>query len=102
MKPVYCTLRQAGHLSVVYIDDLYLQGSDYELCLDNVKATIALFHKLGLVTHSDKSILLPTQQIVFLGFQLNSLTMTILLTPDKACRVKAACAGLLADTSPRY
>ena len=25
MKPVYCTLRQAGHLSVGYIDDSYLQ-----------------------------------------------------------------------------
>ena len=68
MKPAYCTLRQAGHLSVGYIDDSYLQGNDYARCLENIKATITLFSKLGLVTHPDRSVLLTTQQIVFLGF----------------------------------
>ncbi|CAB4027168.1 Hypothetical predicted protein [Paramuricea clavata] len=104
MKPVYCTLRQAGrqagHLSVGYIDDSYLQGNDYDQCLENIKDTITLFSKLGLVTHPDKSILQPTQQIVFWGFQLNSLTMTVSLTPEKACKVKDACANLLINASP--
>ena len=71
MKPVYCTLREAGHLSVGYIDDSYLQGNDYDQCLENIKATVTLFNTLGLATHPDKSVLEPTQQITFLGFQLN-------------------------------
>lgn len=87
MKPVYCTLREAGHLSVGYIDDSYLQGNHYDQCLENIKAKVTLFNTLGLVTHPDKSVLEPTQQITFLGFQLNSLTMTISLTPEKAFKV---------------
>ena len=69
MKPVYCTLREAGHLSVGYIDDSYLQGNDHYQCIENIKATVTLFNTLGLVTHPDKSVLEPTQQITFLGFQ---------------------------------
>ena len=100
MKPVYCTLREAGHLSVGYIDDSYLQGNDYDQCLENIKATVTLFNTLGLVTHPEKSVLEPTQQITFLGFQLNSLTMTISLTPEKAFKVKDACQNLLTNASP--
>ena len=100
MKPVYCTLREAGHLSVGYIDDSYLQGNDYDQCLENIKATVTLFNTLGVVTHPVKSVLEPTQQITFLGFQLNSLTMTISLTPEKAVKVKDACQNLLTNASP--
>ena len=100
MKPVYCTLREAGHLSVGYIDESYLQGNDYDQCLENIKATVTLFNTLGLVTHPDKSVLEPTQQIIFLGFQLNSLNMTISLTPEKAFKVKDACQNLLTSASP--
>ena len=64
MKPVYCTLREAGHLSVEYIDDSYLQGNDYDQRLENIKATVTLFNTLGLVTHPDKSVLEPTQQMM--------------------------------------
>ena len=44
--------------------------------------------------------LYPTQQIVFLGFQLNSVTMTISLTTEKAAKVKDACVALLHNLSP--
>ncbi len=83
-----------------YIDDSHLQGNGYDQCLENINATMTLFSKLGLVTHPDKSVLQPTQQIVLLGFQLNSLAMTISLTPDKAHKVKDACASLLTNASP--
>ena len=44
--------------------------------------------------------LYPTQQIVFLGFQFNSVNMTISLTTEKASKVKDACATLLNNLSP--
>ena len=62
---------------------------------------VALFTNLGLLIHPDKSVLNPTQQIVFLeGFQQNSVTMTISLTTDKAAKVKDACVALLHNLSP--
>ena len=70
-------MRQAGHLSVEYIDDSYLQGTGYDQCLENISDTVALFTKLGVLINPDKSVLYPTQQIVFLGFQVNSVNMTI-------------------------
>lgn len=81
-----------------YIDDSYLQGATYDTCLANIK--VVLFTKLGLLIHPDKSVLYPTQQIVFLGFQLNSVNMSISLTTEKACKVKDTCATLLNKPSP--
>ena len=40
-----------GHLSVIFIDDSYLQGTDFQLCVKNVKDTIALLDRVGLVIH---------------------------------------------------
>ena len=72
-------------------------SSSYDQCLENIKATVTLLNTLGLVTHPDKSVLEPTQQITFLGFQLNSLTMTISLTPEKAFKVKGPDVDLFAS-----
>jgi hypothetical protein len=37
LKPVFSNLRSIGHLSVIFIDDSYLQGADFNLCVKNVK-----------------------------------------------------------------
>ena len=37
---------------------------------------------------------MPTQRIVVLGFVLNSLTMTVMLTKEKAVNLKRSCALL--------
>jgi hypothetical protein len=100
MKPIFATLRDHGHLSVGFIDDSYLQGDDYEQCVKNITDTVALIDKVGLVPHPDKSVLYPTQILVFLGFELNSVEMTITLTPEKKSKLKKMCQELLASKSP--
>lgn len=100
LKPVYSTLRQMGHLSVAYIDDSYLQADLYDHCVQNVIDTVTMFDKLGLVVHPEKSVLVPTQRLVFLGFILDSILMRISLTPEKACRVKNACKQLVDTVLP--
>ena len=57
-----------------------------------------LFEKLGFLPHPEKSVLEPTQIITFLGFVINSVTMTITLTPKKAPKVSMACKKLLAKS----
>ena len=61
-------LRSLGHQSVVYVDDSYLQGHSFEACQENVSVTVNLLQKLGFTIHRDKSILIPTQIIVFWDF----------------------------------
>lgn len=94
-KPVYSTLRKLGHQNVGYIDDSFLLGDTFQDCVLNVQDTEHLFSKLGFVVHDQKSVRTPSQEIVFLGFVLNSVTMTVKLTHDKCQKVTHACSSLL-------
>ena len=46
---------------------------------------------MGFTVHPDKSVLVPTQKISFLGFELNSVNMTIRLTPERAKNLLQLC-----------
>ena len=116
-KQPFGYLHSQGHRSVVYVDDCYLQGHSFEACQENVWVTIHLLQKLGFTIHPDKSILIPTQVLVILGFIVNSLDITVFLTPEKiekilhrirhildaqygTIRVVASCIGLLVSSFP--
>ena len=88
-------LRQRGHLNVGYIDDSYLQGENREDCQANISDTSDLFSKLGFILHPVKSVLKPVQVLTFLGFVLNSVDMTVSLTPEKIQRIKEECDKML-------
>ena len=98
MKPVLSNLRGKGHISAAYIDDTYLQGESKQECRQNVYDTVTLFHSLGLVAHPDKSVFEPTQKLVILGFEIDSVHMIIKLTLDKAERLKTSCVAVLTST----
>lgn len=83
------TLRQNSHLNVGYIDDSYLQGKDVKECLLNISATQTLFTSLGFVINVEKSSLILSQQIKFLGLVLDLVAMSIILTEDKRDKLKA-------------
>ena len=53
-------LREIGFLFVVYGDDLYLQGDDYQEYFPNVLNTIEIVIFLGFTIHADKSKFIPT------------------------------------------
>ena len=88
LKPVYSVLRQLGHASSPYIDDSYLQGDDHYNCLANVIDTMRLIYYLGFLIPPGKSVLVPTQRLIFLGFILDSVLMRIYMTPDKVAKLK--------------
>ena len=95
LKPVYATLRQKSYLNVGYIDDSYLQGDNEEECQANVNDTCELFEKLGFVLHPTKSVLKPVQSLIFLGFVLDSVNMTVTLTVEKISHVKTNCQKIM-------
>lgn len=96
LKPPLTELHKKGHVSSSYIDDLYLQGRTYDLCVSNVIDTFIQFDSLGFTIHPDKSVFIPSQRLVLLGFIIDSVAMTITLTPEKALKVKEACGTLMA------
>ena len=95
LKPPLTERHKKGHISASYIDDLYLQGRTYDLCVSNVIDTFIQFDTMGFTIHPEKSVFIPSQRLVLLGFIIDSVAMTITLTPEKALKVKEACATLL-------
>ena len=90
-------LRGLGHNSVVYVDDLYLQGETYQTCLD-ISDTIKLLRELGFVVNIEKSVLTPSQTIAFLGFIISSKNMTLSLTDEMKNKIKT----ILTDCLGKY
>ena len=95
LKPVFSHLRKIGFANVAYIDDSFLQGDSYHDCSQNIDTTAHLLDSLGLTIHPSKSVLVPTQEITFLGFVLNSVLMTVRLTEEKANSLVHCCIMLL-------
>ena len=95
LKSVFNVLRQKGYLSSSYIDDCYLQGASYGECYDNVQETVMLLRELGFPIHNEKSVLIPSQVLTFLGFVLNSITMTVQLTDSRKEKLKNTCFTLV-------
>ncbi|CAH3127686.1 unnamed protein product [Porites lobata] len=75
-----------GNICMGHIDDSFLLGYNYTACATNIQDTVDTFLSLGFVVHPEKSVLIPTQEMEFLGFLLNSINMTIRLLPVKAER----------------
>ena len=84
LKRVFGQLRQESHLSAVFVDDCYLQRDTRKEYMNNIKATVDLLLKLEFIVHEKKSILIPTQKIKFLGFIIDSNSMTIEINGEKA------------------
>ena len=97
LKQVFGFLRKHGYSSVVYIDDSYLQGDTYAHCLENIHATEKLLTSLGFAINHEKSVAQPAQRLLFLGFVLDSITMTISLTEKRKHILLDMCKNLLSD-----
>ena len=100
LKPVFSTLRQAGHLVVGYLDDILVVGSSEETTLSSVNAVTSMLEKLGFLIHPEKSELNPVKELQFLGFHLNTVNMRITLPREKQEELRETCTALLAETSP--
>jgi hypothetical protein len=82
LKVPFSHLRKRGHTNVAYIDDSLLISNSYSECSVNISETVSLLDSLGFTIHPAKSVMQPTQIIIFLGFVLNSQNMTIRLTNE--------------------
>ena len=99
LKPALATLHKQGHIYITHLDDLYLQGRTYDDCVKNCIDTTILLDKLGPVVHPEKSSFIPSQVLVILGFIINSLTVAIQPTTEKAMGLKTVCVEFLWATT---
>lgn len=93
--PMVSAVHREFLLNLGYIDDSYLQGDTSSECLENVNCTALLFKTLGFYLHPTKSIVIPTQQLIFLGFVLNSIALTVTPSEGKIQKLVTSCQSLL-------
>lgn len=87
LKPVVGYLRKQGYISVYFLDDTLLIGTTLQECQDNVDVTVSLFKQLGLRINEEKSVLVPTTRVKFLGFEFCSKSMSVILPQLKKFRI---------------
>ena len=74
MAPVSAILHRMGVRLCRYLDDWLLQASSREQVLLALKTVLRLCRSLGIVVNWEKSQVIPTQQMVYLGVILDSTT----------------------------
>ena len=94
LKVPFAVLRSQGHESSAYLDDSALFGGTEKKCLENVQDSMS-FRQSRVTVHPEKSMLTPQHILIYLGFILNSLEMTVTPTPEKIQKVIDMCEQLL-------
>ena len=91
MKLPLAYLRQKGFTVSGYIDDFFIQGNDSRECYFSLEEAVFLLLQLGFHVHPEKSVLIPSQSLTFLGFNVNSVSMTVTLIQEKRDQLECLC-----------
>ena len=94
LKPVFARLRGMGHIISGYIDDSLLGGSTFLGCSQNVRDTTMLLSNLGFIINEEKSVLIPTNRIEYLGNIIDSKEMVVQLPDTRVDKLVRACTML--------
>ena len=97
LTPPFKYLRPKGHLSVKNMDESLFLRETFEICFKITRATVAVLWELGFTIHPEKSVLVPAQQTMFLGFVIISLKMTINLTEERAKSIYTLSQNILSN-----
>ena len=95
MKPVVAMLRQRGVRLIIYLDDMLIMAESTSLALHHAASALNLLESLGFVVNYHKSQLIPSQQIEFLGFLVDSVTLSLQLPGEKLRKIRKRCQQLL-------
>ena len=80
-----------------YLDDLLAQDTDPQRLVRNAEVMTTILHLLGFRVNLSKSDLVPSQQITHLGFEFNTIDMTVSLPMDKVDKIR----GMVSSTISR-
>jgi len=95
LKPVLSILRQRGIRLIAYLDDILLMAPSFDPVDQHAALTLNLLKGLGFTVNYQKSILVPSQLLEFLGSLVNSIKLTLSLPRDKIRKIQIKCQDLL-------
>ena len=94
-KPAVQFLRQIGIHIIIYLDDMLLLSSTERSLAQDLSTVLWLFSCLGFIVNTTKTTVVPSTEIEFLGFSLNTKTMTVALPTAKMKGIQSDIAKVL-------
>ena len=91
LKPPLSYLKLKQVTVAGFLDDLITTGRSFVECERNIKLIVTLLDSLGFVVHPDKLIFVPARSIEYLGFLIDSQSMTMSLIQKKKASIKQLC-----------
>ena len=88
-------LRRTNINIIIYLYDILLIGHSLDEILLSRDTVILFLQYLGLIMNWKKSVLIPMQEIEFLGLTINSVALEISLNRTKIQKVVSECQNLL-------
>ena len=82
---------------IIYLDVMLILSN--AILEAHISQVMYLLQNLGFVINIKKSILHPCQKIDILGMKIDSIKMTLSLTPEKVQKVVKTCQNLLRSRS---
>lgn len=94
MKPIFAKLREMGHVITSFIDDTLISHSSFEGCSQSVHTTVEFLRKMGFYINEDKSVLIPTKCLEYLGNVIDSEEMIVKLPERRRQKIVQSCKEL--------
>ena len=113
-----CVLHSSDLGQPPKISEVFLEGDSLRICMPSIRTdfslrvfskiiakchaatTINLLESLGFTVNYQKSVLIPSTTIEFLGFLVDSKTLTLSLSKEKIKKAKTACQAILDNPLP--
>lgn len=83
MKEVVKKWRQLGIIIFIYIDDILILAESEEMVKNNTQQIVTDLEYLGWLLQPEKSVLIPSQTIIFLGLEFDLINGKIQIPQEK-------------------
>lgn len=94
LKPIFSFLRLKGYTITSFIDDTLMCSKSVEDCVACLKDTVEILQNVGFCINVDKSVLVPTKRIEYLGNIIDSEAMTVTLPARRVKKIVESCSSL--------
>ena len=100
MAPVSAILHSMGIRMRRYLDDWLVQSSSRDSLVRDLQTVLSLCHELGIVVNPQKSNLVPSQIVQYLGVVIDSISFRASPSPDRISRLRSTADAFRSSASP--
>ena len=99
MRMALKPLRRKGIRLAAYLDDILIISESRDQAVDSTKKTTQWLEELGFVINYKKSVLCPSQKLVFLGTMIDTCDMNLSVPTSKIIKVQREARQILGKSN---